>query len=275
MPELRRATGNFVNASGLVRLGENRTFRVRYQRRQMNDVGFPDFAPPYFFNATSLPQSDLDRVSARYEARAVTPWLANLSLTAHYQQTERLLRNLLPVQFPAPTPVAFFPDQRVSTRRALRHRAARHDAGRRSAGRVRPVVEARADDGAHLLSRSQQRYANDVNDDIAGGTGGAWPARTCTDRLSRAGASSGPPPIAHPVRVPDASFRDIAIFAQDEWRVMPNLSLVAGLRGDFYNVTTEPTPGYDVASVVAGANPPVESGDAAGSERCRPTRGRR
>jgi len=60
------------------------------------------------------------------------------------------------------------------------------------------------------------------------------------------------------VRVPDASLRDVAIFAQDEWRLTPKLSLVAGLRGDFYNVTTEPTPGYDVASVVAGANPPVD-----------------
>jgi outer membrane receptor protein involved in Fe transport len=67
----------------------------------------------------------------------------------------------------------------------------------------------------------------------------------------------GPPTVAHPVRVPDASLRDVAIFAQDEWRLLPNLSLIAGLRGDFYNVTTEPTPGYDVASVVAGANPPI------------------
>ena len=62
------------------------------------------FRRPYFFNATSLPHSNLDRVSARYEAQAVTPWLANLSLTAYYQRTERLLRNALPVQFPAPTP---------------------------------------------------------------------------------------------------------------------------------------------------------------------------
>ena len=75
----------------------------------MDDVGFPDFAQPYFFNATSLPHSNLDRVSARYEAQAVTPWLANLSLTAYYQRTERLLQNPLPVQFPAPTPIAFFP----------------------------------------------------------------------------------------------------------------------------------------------------------------------
>ena len=32
------ANGSFVNVSGLVRLGESRTLRVRYQRRQTNDV---------------------------------------------------------------------------------------------------------------------------------------------------------------------------------------------------------------------------------------------
>jgi outer membrane receptor protein involved in Fe transport len=62
----------------------------------------------------------------------------------------------------------------------------------------------------------------------------------------------GPAAVAHPVRVPDASLRDIAVFVQDEWRVRPLVSLIAGLRGDFYNVTTEATPGYDVSAVVGG-----------------------
>jgi hemoglobin/transferrin/lactoferrin receptor protein len=251
------ANGNFINLSGQVRLGENRTVRVRYQRRQMNDVGFPDFAQPYFFNATSLLQSDLDRVSARYEARAVTPWLANLSLTAHYQKTERLLRNLLPVQFPAPTPVAFFPisvfrldvlsdtEQRVTT----------------------PGVDLQAvfvPASNHVLTTGLTFYRDSSRD-----------SRTTSTTMSLVGQVAlgqrgpapvvfptpvqlGPPTIAHPVRVPDASLRDVAIFAQDEWRLTPKLSLIAGLRGDFYNVTTEATPGYDVASVVAGANPPVD-----------------
>jgi outer membrane receptor protein involved in Fe transport len=251
------ANGHFINLSGQVKLGETRTVRVRYQRRQMNDVGFPDFAQPYFFNATSLPQSDLDRVSARYEARAVTPWLANLSLTAHYQKTERLLRNLLPVQFPAPTPLAFFPinvfrldvlsdtEQRVTT----------------------PGVDLQAvfvPASNHVLTTGLTFYRDSSRD-----------TRTTSTTMSLVGQVAlgqrgpapvvfptpvqlGPPTIAHPVRVPDASLRDVAIFAQDEWRLMPNLSLVAGLRGDFYNVKTEPTPGYDVGSVVAGANPPVD-----------------
>jgi outer membrane receptor protein involved in Fe transport len=68
----------------------------------------------------------------------------------------------------------------------------------------------------------------------------------------------GPAAIAHPVRVPDASLRDIAIFAQDEWRLRSNLSLIAGLRGDFYSVVTEATPGYSVAPVIAGATPPID-----------------
>jgi hemoglobin/transferrin/lactoferrin receptor protein len=68
----------------------------------------------------------------------------------------------------------------------------------------------------------------------------------------------GPPTTAHPVRVPDASLRDIAIFAQDEWRVKPTLSVVAGLRGDFYTVITENTPGYDVQAVIGNATPAID-----------------
>ncbi|MDP2390832.1 MAG: TonB-dependent receptor plug domain-containing protein, partial [Acidobacteriota bacterium] len=104
-----QADGKFINASSLVKLGDRRALRVRYQSRRMADIGYPDFEQPYFFNDTSLAHSNLDRFSARYEAQALTPWLANLSLTAYYQRTERLLRTTLPVQFPAPTPVSFFP----------------------------------------------------------------------------------------------------------------------------------------------------------------------
>jgi outer membrane receptor protein involved in Fe transport len=64
--------------------------------------------------------------------------------------------------------------------------------------------------------------------------------------------------VSNPVRVPDASLRDIAVFAQDEWRLRANVSLIAGLRGDFFNVTTRATPGYDIAGVVDGANPPID-----------------
>jgi len=251
------ANGHFVNVSSLVRLGERRSVRVRYQSRRMNDVGFPDFATPYFFNATSLPRSELDRVSARYEAQDVTPWLANLSLTAHYQRLERVLQNLLPVQFPAPTPTAFFP---ISVFRL--------DILSETTQRVwTPGVDLQAvlvPASNHVLTTGLTFYRDRSSD-----------ARTTTTTTSMVGQVAlgqrgpapvvfptpvqlGPPTIAPPVRVPDARLRDIALFAQDEWRLRSKLSLIAGLRGDFYNVTTEATPGYDVAAVVAGARPPID-----------------
>jgi outer membrane receptor protein involved in Fe transport len=252
-----QARGNFVNASSMVKLGETRNLRLKYQRRRMEDIGFPDFAQPYFFNATALPRSNLDKVSARYEAQAVTPWLANLSLTAYYQKTARLLQNTLPVQFPAPTPQAFFPitvmrlnilsetEQRVWTPGVDLHAV---------------FVPARN----HLLTGGVTFYRDRSSD-----------LRTTTTTTSMVGqvvmgargpaavvlpspVQLGPPSVAHPVRVPDASLRDVAVFAQDEWRVQPKLSVIAGLRGDFYTVITEATPGYDVASVIAGARPVID-----------------
>jgi outer membrane receptor protein involved in Fe transport len=252
-----QAEGKFVNASGLFKLGDRRSLRVRYQSRRMEDVGYPDFEQPFFFNDTSLPFSNLDKISARYEAQAITPWLANLSLTGYYQRTERLLRTTLPVQFPAPTPTAFFPisvfrldilsdtEQRVWT----------------------PGVDFNAvivPAKNHLLTTGVTFYRDSSSDQ-----------RTTTTQMSLLGqvalgargpapvvfpspVALGPPTTAHPVRVPDASLRDIAIFAQDEWRVKPTLSVVAGLRGDFYTVITENTPGYDVQAVIGNATPAID-----------------
>ncbi len=250
------ADGHFVNVSSLFALGERRSVRVRYQRRQMSDIGFPDFVPPYFFNQTSLPHSNLDRVSARYEARAVTPWLANLSLTAHFQRTERLLENLLPVQFPAPTATVFFPIN-----------VFRLDILSDTEQRVwSPGVDLQAvlvPQSNHVMTtgltfyrdRSSDRRTTATTTSIIGqvAVGSRGPAAV----VYPTPVQLGPPSIAHPVRVPDASLRNVAAFAQDEWRVRPRLSIVASVRGDFYHVTTEATPGYDVSSVVAGATPAI------------------
>ena len=251
------ASGRFLNVSSLFKVGERRTVRVRYQHRQMNDVGFPDFAQPYFFNATSLPKSDLDRVSARYEAQAVTPWLSNLSLTAHYQRTERLLRNLLPVQFPAPTAIAFFP---ISVFRL--------DILSETTQRVwTPGVDLQAvmvPGANHVMTTGLTFYRDRSSDQRT--------TLTTTSMLGQVVLGPrgpaplvfpspvvlGAPSVGHPVRVPDASLGDAAVYVQDEWRLRPGLSLVAGLRGDFYRVATEATPGYDVSSIVAGATPAID-----------------
>ncbi|MEO6223396.1 MAG: TonB-dependent receptor, partial [Vicinamibacterales bacterium] len=252
-----QAKGSFVNAAALVKLGDRRSLRFRYQQRRMEDVGFPDFAQPYFFNATSLPHSKLDRASIKYEAQAVTPWLANVSMTLYYQRTLRLLENTLPVQFPAPTAVKFFPiavlrldivsqtEQRVWTP---------------GVDLLATWVPARN----HLLTTGATFYRDRSGD-----------RRTTVTQLSMIGQVSlgafgpaatvfaspmrlGPPTVAHPVRVPDASLQNVGLFAQDEWRIHPNVSVVAGLREDFYDVKAEATAGYSVAALVAGARPAID-----------------
>ena len=252
-----RAEGTFVNASGLFKVGERRTVRVRYQSRRMADVGFPDFEQPFFFNDTSLPHSNLDRFSARYEAQAVTPWLANLSLTASYQRLERLLRTTLPVQFPAPTPVTLFP---ISVLRL--------DVLSDTEQRVwTPAVDLNAvfvPSEKHLLTTGLTFYRDRSGDQRTTTTTTSLVGQVALGARGPAAivlpqpVALGPASTAHPVRVPDASLRNIGIFAQDEWRVRPSLSVIAGLRGDFYNATTKPTPGYDVQSLIAGATPPID-----------------
>jgi outer membrane receptor protein involved in Fe transport len=251
-----QARGNFVNASAQISVGERRTVRVRYQRRRLTDVGFPDFASPYFFNAVSLPFNRLDKISARYEARAVTPWLANLSLTTYYQQHERQLQNLLPVQFPAPA-ATFFP---ISVMRL--------DILSKTTQRVgTPGMDLQAvfvPASRHLLTTGITWYLDRSRDDRTTETttsmvgqvivGPRGPAPVVFPQPLRL----GPPALAHPVRVPEAGFRDIAVFAQDEWRAWPEVSIVAGLRTDLYRVNVDATPGYTVAPVVAGARPAID-----------------
>jgi len=252
-----QAEGKFVNASSLVKLGDRRSLRLRYQSRRMENVGFPDFEQPFFFNDTSLPHSNLDRFSARYEAQAITPWLANLSLTAYYQRTERLLRTTLPVQFPAPTAVTFFPiavmrlditsdtEQRVWT----------------------PGIDLNAvfvPAANHLLTAGATFYRDRSSDQRTTSTQTSLVGQVVMGARGPAAAplpapvALGPATIAHPVRVPDASLSDVAVYAQDEWRVRPSLSVIAGLRADFYTVKTEATPGYDVISVIGNAVPAID-----------------
>jgi len=252
-----QAAGKFVNASARIKLGDRRSLRVRYQNRRMRDIGFPDFEQPYFFNDTSLPKSNLDKISARYEAQAITPWLANLSFTAYYQRTERLLRTTLPVQFPAPTPVSFFPISvmRLNILSETEQRVWTPGADLRAV-----FVPA----SNHLLTSGASFYRDRSSDLRTTTTATSLVGQVVLGARGPAAAvlpapvALGRPAISHPVRVPDASLRDIAVFVQDEWRARPALSVIAGVRGDFYKVVTERTAGYDVAPVIAGARPAID-----------------
>ncbi len=249
--------GNTLNLSSMFAISNTQTLSVKYLRRRVEDVGFPDFAEPTFFQRVSLPSNKLDRVSARYEARALTPWFTNLKVSAYFQEQSRLLRNEFPVEFPAPTAVTFFPinvfrldilsdtEQHVQT----------------------PGVDVQ---GTFLVARRHVITAGSTiySDQSAD-------ARYSSTQMSMLGNVSlgargpqanvfaspirmGAPTESTPTRVPDASFRDIGLFVQDEFNVAPRVRLVGGLRFDRYAVTTQPTPGYDVESLIVGANPQID-----------------
>lgn len=264
--------GNFLSASGLFKVGETQSVRVRYQRRRVSDTGFPDFVTPYFFNVVRLPQSNFDKVSVRYEARAVTPWLANLSLTGYYQVQARILENRFPVQFPAPTPTRFFPISVFSL--DVRSETEQHVStpGVDLQAVIVPARRHMVTTGLTVYrdSSRDRRFTETTTTQIGQVTLGPTGAPVAS--VFPQPVVLGPAAISRPVRVPNATFHDVGLFAQDEWRVVPRVSVVAGLRGDFYTVTTDATPGYDVQSIVAGATPAIDPAtlpDAAGATYTR------
>jgi outer membrane receptor protein involved in Fe transport len=250
------ARGNSLSAAGVVALTAGQTLQVKYLRRRMDSVGFPDFEPPAFFQRVYLPYSNLDRISAQYEVRQLAPWLAAVRVSAYLQEQNRLLRNEFPVQFPVPS-ARFFPinvyrlDIRSDTQQNVRT----------------PGFDAQATmifGGSHIVTAGAMLYRDRSED-----------ARTTVSRMSLLGnvdlgergpvanvldttVPIGPTSTSHPMRVPRASFSNAGVFLQDEWHLSEAFQIVAGMRLDRYRVRTDPTPGYDVGSVVEGADPPID-----------------
>ncbi len=246
-----------ANLTGLVRLGAAQTLEVKYLRRHAANVGFPDFVSPYFFQSITLPWSRLDKISATYTASNLTPWMRRLTIKPYFQQQDRLLRNQLPVQFPAPTANSFFPI---------------------SVFRLDIVSDTRQQvwtPGVDVQATFQARPNNLLTAGISLFRDRSEDERTTSTTTSRIGAVTlgqfgpaatvfaspivlGPPSLDRPVRVPDASFRNVGLFVHDEWDATADVRITTGLRLDGYRVATDATPGYEVASLAAGARPAID-----------------
>ena len=250
-------TGNTLNISSMFAISNTQTVSVKYLRRRVDDVGFADFAEPTFFQRVSLPSNKLDRVSARYEARALTPWFTNLKVSAYVQEQQRLLRNEFPVVFPAPTPVSFFPisvfrldilsdtEQHVTTPGV--------DVQGTFLVARRHVITAGA-----TMYRDQSADARYSSTQMSMLGNVSLGARGPQANVFATPVAMGAPTVSTPTRVPDASFRDIGLFVQDEFDLSPRVRLVGGLRFDRYRVVSEATPGYDIDSLIVGANPAID-----------------
>ena len=258
--------GNNINALGFVAPAEDHSLQLKYIRRRAENIGFPDFIPPIFFQGIVLPFSNLDKVSARYQIKNITPTFSALTATVYWQHQDRLLQNIdIPVQFPAPTAVRFFP---INVFRLLINSSTEQDVKTWGFDLQNTFLLT----PRNVLTAGFTVYQDRSEDTRTSSTqmtllGCVALSPSCSATAIPTGGpranvftspiALGPPTVTSPVRVPDASFRDFGVFVQDEWDITPKVKLVAGLRFDAYNVTADETPGYQVASLTTGAQPPI------------------
>jgi outer membrane receptor protein involved in Fe transport len=249
--------GSSINLAAIAMITPSQELQVRYQRREASDIGFPDFEQPFFFQTIALPFSNLDKLSASYAVRDLTPWLRKVSATAYYQRQDRLLRNEFPVQFPAPTPRDFFPINvfRLDIESDTRQQVWTPGVDVQANMQVRPDNVLTA--GVSMFrDRSEDERTTATQMSLLGAV--QLGARGPAPIVFPTPVPLGPPAIEHPVRVPDATFRNVGVYVQDEWDVTPALRLTGGLRLDRYRVATTPTPGYDIETLVSGADPAID-----------------
>ena len=250
------AHGSNLGFSGIFSLTKRQTVSVDYMRRRVADVGFPDFEEPFFFQQITLPFSNLDKVSGRYQIFNLGPRFSSFSVRAYHQRHNRLLRNDFPVQFPAPTPQTFFP---INVMRL--HILSNTEQYVESTGldtQANFLISPR-----NVLTTGFTVYQDQSSD-----------SRTTISQLNLVGNVTlgdfgpqanvlpellplGPASVAHPVRVPDSSLRDIAFFVQDEWEVSKWVRLYGSLRWDHYTASSDLTEGYEVDSLTSGADPEI------------------
>ena len=251
-----RMDGSSADLAGMVLVRSNQELQFRYQRRHADAIGFPDFAEPYFFQTIDLPWSRLDKTSASYTIRDLTPWLRRVSASAYFQRQDRLLRNVFPVQFPVPSP-RFFPINvyRLNVESDTRQQVETPGVELQANMQVRPnnVLTAGL---TFFRDRSEDARTSVTQTTIIGDVsmGQFGPAANVYGQPLLVGG----PVTTNPVRVPNSSFRDFGFFLQDEWDLRPEIRVTGGLRIDAYNVVTDPTPGYNVDELVTGAEPSID-----------------
>ena len=249
--------GSSANLSAITQVTSSQTLEFKYQRRRTDEVGFPDFQSPFFFQEITLPWSRLDKMSATYSVTNLATWFPRLTVTPYYQRQDRLLRNRLPAQFPAPTAVTFFPINvfRLNIESDTRQQVWTPGVDVQATFQLAP---------RNLLTAGVTTYRDRSEDERTSTTTTTTIGQVALGARGRPAPTVysspivlGPPSVTHPVRVPNSTFQDVGVFMHDEWDVTNSVRLTAGVRLDGYQVKTEATPGYEIDSLIEGAQPPI------------------
>ncbi len=195
-------------------LNDKQTLRFNYDRRRGANIGSAGLASA--FNAF-FPFSNRDKFHARYDAVALTKNLQRLSLSSFYQTQYRNFKNILTVQ-PVPP---FFPGLYQISETVTDTPTTGFD------------LQTDWTFGSRNNLTAGASFFRDKNNDrrlvITTTTPSSTNLRYSTTKS-----------------VPDASLKNAAAFAQDEFRVTNRFKLVGGVRVDNFKTAASPTAGFSL-----------------------------
>ena len=246
--------GNSLNAVGRFFITDQQSVKLNWIRRRALDIGFPDFAPPTFFQVIKLPDSDLDKASVRYEATALNSWFSRLALGGYWQHQNRQLFNDFFVLSLGPAENPRF-DQLTR-------------------------VDIRSNTGQDVKSFGYDLQANFLLGTKNLLTAGSSLFRDHSKDFRQTevgvkiiGLLTRQPPIrffplnativqgvfSFEQRVPISNFQNFAIFVQDEHELTPSIRLIGSLRIDRFDIDSRRTPNYNPSpAALQSADPPID-----------------
>jgi len=249
--------GNFAGGVGRLFFTDKDVLRVNWNRRRASDIGFPDFAEPFFFQVITLPFSNLDKYGLRYQRAGLTPWFTGLSFNFYHQVQDRNLRNDFAVFSsapPSPGQPPFDSIIRVKLLTDTRQNVKSYgwDAQGTFLIKGRNILTAGA---SYFYDHSRDSRLSRSEVSIIGfATRPPAPPQLIPQNIAL-----GPPSVSFPQRVPKSNFKNLGAFIQDEYDVTRRLRVIGGLRFDRLDVETLPTPGYNpLLPGIDRATPPID-----------------
>jgi len=211
--------GSNTQLLGRLFLNEFHSFKATYERRRAANIGVPAVVGVF---TAFFPLSNRDKVSARYDGQNLTANLARLQASVYYQRQERNFSNILNV--PAAPP--FFPGQFQFSETITSIATAGFDAQSNWIITNENVLTAGA---SYFRDRNRDsRFIESLSPNF----------RTSPPSLTRSTNRSK--------SVPNATFGNLAFFAQDEYQLTRWIRFVGGVRIDHFNIDSERTPGFDL-----------------------------
>ena len=234
---------------------EKQNFKITLSNRHARGVGFPDFAPPVFFQKLTLPFSNLQKASINYERLDIAQWFPKFSARIYGQSQDRSLRNDLSAfssSPPRPTDPPFDSIIRTDilsdTRQTVKTFG--YDTQFNFVAAKRHVLTTGA---SFFRDHSRDTRQSTVSGRIVGFAARA-PAPPMFIPQTIILFSNA---VSFPQRVPISNFANFGAFFQDEFQANSKVRFIGGVRVDRFKVETKPTAGYNPFITGLGATVPA------------------